>query len=180
MTAHQLRNIDWFIFCHRRCTAYGINSRPQAKLARHLRFLPREHLSTSIQRNRFSSINPVGFGQTTCIFSTKICHLGELCYETLIRQALDAPICFLFRRPSRRQNRRSYKHAFPTNMITCICHCNPHVTHHVQSSRDSRLSRFTKCLSPSLSHPLSLYVRSFHTLHSRVAQLHRCTVAQSP
>ena len=66
----------------------------------------------------------------------------------------------------------------------CIRHCNPHVTHHVQSSHDSRLSHFTKCLSPSLSHPLSLYVRSFHTLHSRAAQLHSlhsctvCTVAQ--
>ena len=103
-----------------------------------------------------------------------------VCYETLIRQALDAPIRFLLRHPNRRQNRRSYKHAFPTNMIMCIRHCNPHVTHHMQSSRDSQLSRFTKCLSPSLSHPLSLYVRSFHTLHSRIAQLHSlhsCTVS---
>ena len=102
------------------------------------------------------------------------------CYETLIRQALDAPIHFLLRRPSRRQNRRSYKRTFLMNMIMCIRHCNPHVTHHVQSSRDSRLSRFTKCLSPSLSHPLSLYVRSFHTLHSHAAQLHSlhsCTVS---
>ena len=99
-------------------------------------------------------------------------HRLHRCYETLIRQAIDAPICFLLRRPSRRQNRCSYKHAFPTNMITCIHHCNPHMTHHMQSSRDSRLSRFTKCLSPSLSHPLSLYVRSFHTLHSHAAQLH--------
>ena len=107
-------------------------------------------------------------------------HSPALCYETLIRQALDAPIRFLLRCPSRRQNRRSHKRMFPTNMITCIRHCNPHVTHHVQSSRDSQLSRFTKCLSPSLSHPLSLYVRSFHTLHSRAAQLHSlhsCTVS---
>ena len=107
-------------------------------------------------------------------------HSPALCYETLIRQALDAPIHFLLRCPSRRQNRRSHKCVFPTNMITCIRHCNPHVTHHVQSSCDSRLSRFTKCLSPSLSHPLSLYVRSFHMLHSRAAQLHSlhsCTVS---
>ena len=82
--------------------------------------------------------------------------------------ALDAPIHFLLRR----QDRRSLRRSFPENLITCIVTLIPHVTHHVQSSRDSRLSRFTKCLNSCLSHPLSLYVRSFPTLHSRAAQLH--------
>ena len=107
-------------------------------------------------------------------------HGTSNCYETLIWQAIDAPIHFLLRCPSRCQNRHSHKHAFPMNKIMCIRHCNPHVTHHMQSSRDSRLSHFTKCLSPSLSHPLSLYIRSFHTLYSRAAQLyslHSCTVS---
>ena len=96
------------------------------------------------------------------------------------RTALRRPIRFLLRRPNRRQDRRSLRRSFPENLITCIVTLTPHVTHHVQSSRDSRLSRFTKCLSPSLSHPLSLYVRSFPTLHSRAAQLHSlhsCTVS---
>ena len=96
------------------------------------------------------------------------------------RTALDAPIHFLLRRPNRCQDRRSLRRSFPENLITCIVTLTPHVTHHVQSSRDSRLSRFTKCLSPSLSHPLSLYVRSFPTLHSCAAQLHSlhsCTVS---
>ena len=78
--AHQLRNVVGFILCHSRCIAYGHNTGPQAKLARHLRILPREHLSTSTFRRlkRFSFVDPICFGQTTCILSTKICHLGEL------------------------------------------------------------------------------------------------------
>ena len=93
-----------------------------------------------------------------------------MCYKTLIWQALDAPIHFLLRHPNRRRNRRSYRHAFPTNMITCIRHCNPHATHHMQSSHDSRLSHFTKCLSPSLSHPLSLFNRLIPMHNSHAAQ----------
>ena len=93
-----------------------------------------------------------------------------MCYKTLIRQALDAPIRFLLRRPSRHRNRRSYRRMFPMNMITCIRHCNPHATHHMQSSHDSRLSRFMKCLSPSLRHPLSLFDRLIPMHNSHAAQ----------
>ena len=75
-----IRTIEWFILCHRRCIAHNLISRPQAKLAGHLRILPTEPLSTSIfrQPKYFSSVDPVCFGQTTCIFSPKICYLGEL------------------------------------------------------------------------------------------------------
>ena len=75
-----IRTIEWFILCHRWCIAHTLIPRPKAKLARHLRILPTEPLSTSIFRQLkcFSSIDPVCSGQTTCIFSPKICYLGEL------------------------------------------------------------------------------------------------------
>ena len=80
MTPRQLGNIEWFIRCYRWCTAYNLNPRSQAELARHLRILPTEHLSASIfwQPKCFSSIDPIYFGQTTRILSAEICHLGEL------------------------------------------------------------------------------------------------------
>jgi hypothetical protein len=73
-------NIERFILCHCRCFAYDLNPRPQAKLTRHLRILPKEHLSASSSRQPkcFSSVDPVCFGRTSSILSTKICHLGEL------------------------------------------------------------------------------------------------------
>ena len=52
------------------------------------------------------------------------------------RTALRRPIRFLLRRPNRRQDRRSLRRSFPENLITCIIACIPHMTHHVQSSRD--------------------------------------------
>ena len=80
MTPGQLGNIEWFIRCYRWCTAYDLNPRSQAKLARHLHILSTEHLSVSSfwQPECFSSIDPIYFGQTTCVLSAKICHLGEL------------------------------------------------------------------------------------------------------
>ena len=79
MTMHQLRNIVWFIRCHHWYIAFNINSRPQAELARHFRILSTEHLSVSSlwQPECFSSVDPVCFGQTTCVLSAKICRLGE-------------------------------------------------------------------------------------------------------
>ena len=79
-SARQLGNVDWFILCHRRRIAHDLIPRPQAKLARHLRILPTEHLSVSSFRQSkcFSSPDSVRFGQTTCVLSSKICDLGEL------------------------------------------------------------------------------------------------------
>jgi hypothetical protein len=78
MTSHIIWEIEWFILCHDRCVAYGLNPRPQTKLARHLCILPKEHLSTLWQLEHFSCIDPVRFGRTPCILPPKICHLGEL------------------------------------------------------------------------------------------------------
>ena len=71
-------NIEWFILCHRRCIACCLDLRPQAKLARHLRILSREHLSGSGQSKRFSTIDPIYLSHTTCILSAELCHLGKL------------------------------------------------------------------------------------------------------
>ena len=95
------------------------------------------------------------------------------------RTALRRPIRFLLRRPNRRQDRRSLRRSFPENLITCIVTLIPHVTHHMQSSCDSRLSRFTKCLNSCLSHPLSLFGRLIPTriilaLHSKGVTLSTC------
>ena len=49
-------------------------------------------------------------------------------------------------------------------------YCVSHVTHHMQSSHGSQLSCFTKCLSPSLSHPLSLFGRLIPRHNSHAAQ----------
>ena len=80
MTPHQLRNIEWFIRCHRWCIAHDLSPGSEAKLARHLRILPTEHISASSfwQHKYFPSVGPICLGQTTCVLSTKICHLGEL------------------------------------------------------------------------------------------------------
>ena len=85
--------------------------------------------------------------------------------------ALRRPIRFLLRRPNRHQDRRSLRHSFPENLITCIVTLIPHVTHHVQSSRDSRLSRFHK-VSELLSQPPPVSIRKTysHTHNSRTAQ----------
>ena len=85
--------------------------------------------------------------------------------------ALDAPIRFLLRRPNRRQDRRSLRRSFPENLITCIVTLIPHVTHHVQSSRDLRLSRFHE-VSELLSQPPPVSIRKTysHTHNSRAAQ----------
>ena len=85
--------------------------------------------------------------------------------------ALDAPIHFLLRRPNRRQDRCSLRRSFPENLITCIIVCIPHVTHHVQSSRDSRLSHFHE-VSELLSQPPPVSIRKTysHTHNSRAAQ----------
>ena len=97
--------------------------------------------------------------------------------------ALRRPIRFLLRRPNRRQDRRPLRRSLPENLITCIVTLIPHVTHHVQSSRDSWLSRFTKCLNSCLSHPLSLFGRLIPThiilaLHSKgVTPSTCCTVS---
>ena len=78
--AHQPGNIEWFILCHYRCSAYYLNPRPQGKLARYLRILPKEHLSASSfwRPKRFPPIDFVCFGRTTCILSPNICNLGKL------------------------------------------------------------------------------------------------------
>ena len=85
--------------------------------------------------------------------------------------ALDAPICFLLRRPNRCQDRCSLRHSFPENLITCIIACIPHVTHHVQSSRDSRLSCFHE-VSELLSQPPPVSIRKTysHMHNSHAAQ----------
>ena len=87
------------------------------------------------------------------------------------RTALDAPIHFLLRHPNRRQDRRSLRRWFPENLITCIVTLIPHMTHHMQSSRDSRLSRFHK-VSELLSQPPPVSIRKTysHTHNSRTAQ----------
>ena len=74
------------------------------------------------------------------------------------RTALRRPIRFLLRRPNRRQDRRSLRRSFPENLITCIATLIPHVTHHVQSSCDSRLSRFHE-VSELLSQPPPVSIR---------------------
>ena len=73
-------NIERFILCHCRRIAYYLNPRPQVKLTRHLRVVPKEHLSASSSREPkcFSSVDPICLGRTSSILSTKICHLGEL------------------------------------------------------------------------------------------------------
>ncbi len=73
-----LETTEWFILRHHRRTADRLDPRPQAKLAGHLCILLKEHLPGSRQPERFSSINPVCFGSTIGILSTKICRLGEL------------------------------------------------------------------------------------------------------
>ena len=89
------------------------------------------------------------------------------------RTALRHPIRFLLRCPNRRQNRRSYKRMFPTNIITCIVTLIPHVTYHVQSSRDSRLSHFHEVSElQSQPPPVSICKILSH------ASFLRCTVAQ--
>ena len=87
------------------------------------------------------------------------------------RTALRRPIRFLLRRPNRRQDRRSLRRSFPENLITCIVTLIPHVTHHVQSSRDSRLSRFHE-VSELLSQPPPVSIRKTYspTHNSRAAQ----------
>ena len=87
------------------------------------------------------------------------------------RTALRCPIRFLLRRPNRRQDRRSLRRSFPENLITCIVTLIPHVTHHVQSSRDSWLSRFHE-VSELLSQPPPVSIRKTysHTHNSRAAQ----------
>ena len=87
------------------------------------------------------------------------------------RTALDTPICFLLRCPNRRQDRRSLRRSFPENLITCIIACTPHVTHHVQSSCDSRLSHFHE-VSELLSQPPPVSIRKTysHMHNSRAAQ----------
>ena len=87
------------------------------------------------------------------------------------RTALRRPIRFLLRRPNRCQDRRSLGRSFPENLITCIVTPIPYVTHHVQSSRDSRLSRFHE-VSELLSQPPPVSIRKTysHTHNSRAAQ----------
>ena len=46
-------NVERFILCHRRCIAFGLNPRPQAKFARYLRILPKEHISPFWQHKHF-------------------------------------------------------------------------------------------------------------------------------
>ena len=50
VTANKLENTDWFIRCHHRRIAYGLNPGPQTKPPRCVRLLPGEHLSTFRQR----------------------------------------------------------------------------------------------------------------------------------
>ena len=91
------------------------------------------------------------------------------------RTALRRPIRFLLRRPNRRQDRRSLRRLFPENLITCIVTLIPHVTHHMQSSRDSQLSRFHE-VSELLSQPPPV---SICKILSHASFSH-CTVAQFP
>ena len=87
------------------------------------------------------------------------------------RTALRLPIRFLLRRPNRCQDRRSLRRSFPENLITCIVTLIPYVTHHVQSSRDSRLNCFHE-VSELLSQPPPVSIRKTysHTHNSRAAQ----------
>ena len=80
------------------------------------------------------------------------------------------PNSFSPQTPNRHQDRRPLRPLFPKNLIICIIVCIPHMTHHMQSSRGSQLSCFMKCLSPSLSHPLSLFGRLIPMHNSHAAQ----------
>ena len=111
---------------------------------------------------KFSSVQSLGFPKPRTVTKSPL---------RTSRTVLRHPIRFLLRRPNRRQDRRSLRRSFPENLITCIIACIPHVTHHVQSSRDSRLSRFHK-VSELLSQPppVSIWKTYSHTHNSRAAQ----------
>ena len=100
----------------------------------------------------------------------QILHVTKPLLQTS-RTILDAPIRFLLRRPNRCQDRRSLRRSFPEYLITCIVTLIPNVTHDVQSSRDSRLSRFHE-VSELLSQPPPVSIRKTysHTHNSRAAQ----------
>ena len=75
-----------------------------------------------------------------CMGGNGLAHTATCCYEASLTDLADRfrrPIRFLLRRPNRHQDRCSLRRLFPENLITCIIACIPHVTYHMQSSRDS-------------------------------------------